>query len=339
MTEETRHPAPESPAALVDRLGRRIDDVLRPLLALDEPLALLDFPSFPNVGDSCIWLGTVRYLRGLGVERLCYTADSRTYAREHLQSVIGRGTILLSGGGNLGDLWPVHQPLREDVIAAFPRNRIIQLPQSIHFCDPAALARARDAFDRHPDFVLLVRDERSLEVARNDFRSPSLLCPDMALALGMLARPSPPSRSVVWLARGDHEALARPIPAVLPAGVERLDWPRDGHGPLVSLNRLGRALPFGSRALWPLRAPLSRLYEPLAARRVTRGCRILAAAHTVVTDRLHAHILCLLLGIPHFLLDNSYGKNRGFYETWTRACDIARWCDDPSEALRGLEKD
>jgi pyruvyl transferase EpsO len=37
----------------------------------------------------------------------------------------------------------------------------------------------------------------------------------------------------------------------------------------------------------------------------------------VVTDRLHAHILCLLLGIPHAVLDNSYGKLTRFLDAWT----------------------
>jgi pyruvyl transferase EpsO len=37
----------------------------------------------------------------------------------------------------------------------------------------------------------------------------------------------------------------------------------------------------------------------------------------VVTDRLHTHILCLLLGIPHAVLDNNYGKVGRFISCWT----------------------
>jgi pyruvyl transferase EpsO len=37
----------------------------------------------------------------------------------------------------------------------------------------------------------------------------------------------------------------------------------------------------------------------------------------VITDRLHAHILSLLLGIPHAVLDNSYGKVGRFLAAWT----------------------
>jgi pyruvyl transferase EpsO len=37
----------------------------------------------------------------------------------------------------------------------------------------------------------------------------------------------------------------------------------------------------------------------------------------VITDRLHAHILSLLLDLPHAVLDNSYGKLHRFLDAWT----------------------
>jgi pyruvyl transferase EpsO len=60
--------------------------------------------------------------------------------------------------------------------------------------------------------------------------------------------------------------------------------------------------------------------------------RLLAAGRRVVTDRLHGHILCLLVGIPHCLYDNSYGKNREFYRAWTSSSDFVTWCGpDPDD--------
>src|SRR3546814_17237088 len=59
--------------------------------------------------------------------------------------------------------------------------------------------------------------------------------------------------------------------------------------------------------------------QRLAEWRFKRGLAMLAAGELVVTDRLHAHILSLLLDIPHVLLDNSYGKVAGFADQWTAA--------------------
>ena len=41
----------------------RLEESLRPLLPPGGPVALLDFPVYPNVGDSAIWLGAVATLR------------------------------------------------------------------------------------------------------------------------------------------------------------------------------------------------------------------------------------------------------------------------------------
>ena len=47
---------------------------------------------------------------------------------------------------------------------------------------------------------------------------------------------------------------------------------------------------------------------PRPGRRIDRGLRLLSRARYVITDRLHVHILCTLLDIPHCVLDNRYGK-------------------------------
>jgi pyruvyl transferase EpsO len=52
----------------------------------------------------------------------------------------------------------------------------------------------------------------------------------------------------------------------------------------------------------------------------------------VITDRLHAHILCLLMQIPHVLLNNAVGKTWTFYETWTRDSPLCHLALDAKRA-------
>ena len=59
---------------------------------------------------------------------------------------------------------------------------------------------------------------------------------------------------------------------------------------------------------------------------------MLSRGKVIITDRLHGHILSLLLGIEHIVLDNNYGKLSSFYESWTRASDLAHWARSPEEA-------
>lgn len=306
----------------IETLRQKIAGVLQPLLKIDRAVALLDFPNHSNVGDSAIWLGEVEWLQSLGVRRLSYSCDIRTYFKESLSRQIGDGTILLSGGGNLGDLWIDTQEFREQVISSFPKNRIIQLPQSIYFQDRSLLNRAREVFDRHPDLIILVRDERSLEIARKEFHTPSFLCPDMAFYLGPLRRPTPVADDVIWLARTDKESAVSAI-SNESRGVSRVDWLEEPRTPLVRMNYLlsyQLRLHNGKPAV--VSKAVSMTYHPLARQRLARGCRLLGRGKTVISDRLHGHILSLLLGIPHILLDNSYGKVRNFYSTWTSDCDL-----------------
>lgn len=272
--------------ALVRSLGESLDRTLQPLLAGVSRVALLDVPTHQNVGDSAIHLGTLAMLRRAGVT-VCYACSIETYARDTLARQLGDGAILLAGGGNLGDLWPPHQRLRERVLADFPERQVLQLPQSLYFGDPTALARARAAFGAHRRLTILLRDSRSLAAARIAFDAPTMLCPDLAFALGPLERPVPPSGSVVWLARRDREAA----PNASADGRRTFDWALEPPSPLSRVERLGHAVTLAHPRLEPYtHGLLMRLGVIASRRRVRAGCTMLAAGRTVITDRLHGHI-------------------------------------------------
>ena len=55
-------------------------------------------------------------------------------------------------------------------------------------------------------------------------------------------------------------------------------------------------------------------------------------ARVVVTDRLHAHVLCTMFAVPHVLLDDGYGKIRAFLDTWPVARGRAELAASPEDA-------
>ncbi|MFC5887195.1 polysaccharide pyruvyl transferase family protein [Kitasatospora sp. CM 4170] len=309
--------------------------------------ALLGFPRYGNVGDSAIWLGVRALLGELGVE-VVYTADHHDFSAEALAARLPSGTILLTGGGNLGDLWPSHQRARERAISAFPGHRIIQLPQSVHFGDPADLHRARAVFDAHPDLVLLLRDERSLRLARRAFRAPSVLAPDCAFAMNGLPRLVRPERRILWLRRGDHESAAHGEPdnagPVAAVGVYRTDWTGEEGADAAwatSARTVRRQIEAASAAVRSTAsseavAELTDAQDRHAELQLRRGCRLLGSAEAVVTDRLHGHLLSLLLGLPHVVVDDRHGKISGYWQTWEhdRHRAVARRAPDADQALR-----
>jgi pyruvyl transferase EpsO len=319
MTDDTSVITAMSPAeksrssVLIRRLMTSIDTVLRPLIPPGQPVALVDFPSYANVGDSAIWLGEAAWLASNRNERH-YVCGWRDYDARALRRRLPSGPILISGGGNFGDLWFAHQRFRERVIREFPDREIIQLPQSIHFTDPARLREAGAVVNAHGNLTLIVRDTRSLQLSRDAFNCRTLLCPDMAFCLGELKRPASADRheGTVRLMRTDKESLSAPITG-REAETSTVDWLKD------TLTCRASAIAFHVTSPWYPRRLASlapAVADWTAALRLSRGIRMLTSGERVVTDRLHAHILCLLLSVPHEIVDNSYGKLSSFIETW-----------------------
>jgi pyruvyl transferase EpsO len=151
--------------------------------------------------------------------------------------------------------------------------------------------------------------------------------------LGDLSRPESPQSKIVWLRRTDVESLGYAC-SDAHLDVYQTDWRSD---PRSWGFRANSFLTRHSRNETPIlrrfASSLSCAYDALARRRLLRGCGILSRGQVVVTDRLHGHILSLLMGIPQVLLDNSYGKVKSFYDTWTKSCGLATWAESIEEAL------
>lgn len=329
MTREGTHAG--DGGDLCVQLHARALDVLAGLLATDEPCALIGFPYHANVGDSAIWLGERDLLRRLSVP-ISYTCDLDNFSEEALRVCLPTGTILIHGGGNLGDLWPARQVFRELVIAAFPDRRIIQLPQSIHFAERESLHRARAVFDAHPDLTICVRDRHSLGVARAQFAARTVLCPDMAFGLRDIPEIAETARyNIVWQARADHESAQRRLPAV-GSDVLVTDW-AEGQGDDPQWRSHARAAV--ERYEQALDDPDARsaACDRLAALQLRRGCDMLASGRVVITDRLHGHLLSLRLGLPHVVLRDRNAKIESTRETWTGGWPAARWAQSPAKAL------
>ncbi len=335
-------------AELVGRWSAEIDQIYGDLIPRGTRVALVNFPNHANAGDPALWLGERAALDRIGAD-VVYTASWASYDADTLRRRLGEGTVLIHAGANFGDLYPHRQATtRERLLAELPDLRTIQLPQSIHFQDPANRDRLRRLCEDHSDFTLLTREPQSFAYAQEHFSVPSRLCPDPVFSLGMRDRAAEPRVDLLWLARTDPEASGYALPPADGLTVESLDWlaplADEPSWPLSDRVRLklnSALLPrfeAGSglaKALW---RPNAATFEPLAERWVDRGCRILARGRVVVTDRLHGHLLSLLQGIPHVVLDNSYGKLRSVYEEWTHQCSLAAWAETPEEAVEAARR-
>lgn len=320
--------------ATIARLQDEITRALAPELDGVRSFALVDFPDHSNVGDSAIYLGELEWLRRRGLTP-DYVCSTLTYSAAALRQAVPEGPILIHGGGNFGDIWPHYQALREAVIKAFPERRIVQLPQTIHFNDQASLDHVAATIAAHGGVLLLVRDRSSYELARKAFACEVRLCPDIALTLGPIRRPVEAWHDLVLLLRTDKERANHESMPALPPGAIACDWLDEPKNFRKRRRRRSayRTMLSAPRRTFDRNYQRAEFYRALAAHRVARGLRVLASGRTVISDRLHAHILCLLLGIPHIVFDNNYGKLGSFIDTWTAECELAGRAGGLADAL------
>lgn len=328
---------------------------LRQALGDCREVALVDAPNQRNVGDSLIWAGEVAYFAELGL-KVRYVADLLTYDARSLRRAMPEGTVLLHGGGNLGDLWIGHQLIREKVLADLPDYRVIQLPQSIEFTDRDRAVPARRAMDSHPDFHLLLRDSLSMQKAQEYFPDvKTTFCPDMALgwdAPESAVHPTRPPR-VLAIARADKEAASglRDLDAAAFGNVdlELTDWsPRGWRLPVWrALRRAAHMYELYVRAR-RRRLPWlpvgivdrtgARVITALNRLNISGAVALYQPASIIVTDRLHAHVLAALMGRDHVVLDNNYRKVSTIFDDYTGRFSTAHYATNVDEALTDVAK-
>nr|WP_246314645.1 polysaccharide pyruvyl transferase family protein [Kineococcus aurantiacus] len=268
----------------------------------------LDFPLHFNCGDSALHLGLEAAARSAGV-RVDRILDRRSYDPR----LLSPDSLPVSmAGGTWGGLYPTHHEHRLRFLQDTKGRPAVQLPQSIEHVDEQHREELRRAVGEHGAFVLLVRDARSFEIAQRDYDCEVHLVPDLAFALGPLPRARAVEPLVVQ-ARTDREA----------GGVEgfgeTFDWvqapPRSRSATALrvarKLNSLQRRHPSRASAVTARTA-----LRVLARANLQRATALLSRGERVVTDRLHGHVISTLLGIPHVVVNDRFGKVRALHETW-----------------------
>jgi pyruvyl transferase EpsO len=319
-------------------IAEKLKEIIEPLCCGYSDYALLDFPAHSNVGDSAIYLGELALFDKVFKKPPSYVCTKKDSATD-IRKFDPNGIIFLHGGGNFGDIWPAHQKFFERILRQYPEKKIVQLPQSIHFSSKDAIEKTAKAIRNHNDFTLLVRDIKSFEFANSHFDCDVKLCPDSAYALGNFQFDEQSiAREVLCLLRTDKE---RYLSSSDQTRLERLgaveDWLAEKSIKTCTdrmENLLFRCLPQMRTDLMPKKELMFRRHAQI---RLERGIAQLCSAKWIVSDRLHVHILAMLLKKEHFVLDNSYNKLRNFISSWP-VDDTTHVVDDVSELEISIKK-
>ncbi|MFB3389192.1 polysaccharide pyruvyl transferase family protein [Flavobacterium sp. LAR06] len=304
---------------------------------INSDYVLLDVPNHRNIGDILIWEGELEFLKSIK-HKLVYTSNVYTHQNSKIKK---DNVILLHGGGNFGDVWRLNQEFRNGIIENFKENRIIIFPQTIHYHDKSNIEKDALIYNNHPDLIICVRDSVSYEIALKYFdKCKVFLAPDMAFFLDYTNFHSVANdrNKTLVLKRydkelGDEVILKKVQQDLIDANTDFdiKDWP--GFYPQGTLKRRIQAYSIRAEikaSRWMIKRKFfnsfvddkhglnSRNYKESLLK---KGINFINPYDIVYSTRLHGFILSVLLNKEVYIFDNSYGKNKNFFETWLQDFD------------------
>jgi pyruvyl transferase EpsO len=288
----------------------------------------LDYPVLRNVGDLLINVGTEQFFKenDVHVWRRYSIAD---FPKDlpHIDSDV---TVICQGGGNFGDIWTEYQNFREAIFEKYASNRVVVMPQSVHFKSAEAARASLGKIAKHRNYHIYARDQKSVDTLQAAGMTSVSAMPDMAHALwGVLPTPRPEGHRAFFLKRTDVEST--PLPeeyAQECASLESYDW-------LTILSPLPRMLAYLAGGIMRRESRYSHLtfqkhrqWYPIRDMVVRSSLKFFSSYSTIYTNRLHGMLLGALLKKEVFAFDNSYGKLSGYHRAWLSECrDIRLICN------------
>ena len=300
---------------------------------------LLNTPNHVNIGDILIWQGEIDFLKSINIEPSYTTSNFNFDWRDFDEEVL----ILLHGGGNFGDIWEYHQEFRKEVIKKYPNNRILIFPQSVEYNNKETIKEDAILFSKHENITICARDSHSYTLLKEHFKNNTILMvPDMAFCMDIAKKPNKPNKNILLLKRNDRE-LSETISYKNLEKIEIIDWP--------TFN------PSFKNSYYRVIEKLSKVFSKLALSKnridttfgfcvkrdknwqINSGIQFISNYNYVASTRLHGHILSLLLNVSSVMIDNSYGKNSRFYDTWLKdipQSSLVKSTEEIAEKLKPL---
>ena len=275
---------------------------------------LIGTPEHGNIGDHAIVMAEKNFLRSCGI------ADDRikeiTFYQYHrykawLSFGDVRHTVLtLHGGGNLGNIYPSEEEIRQDLLLRFPRKKMLIFPQTIYYVsDGTAEEEKRKSvtFYNSPRVTLVAREKTSFRIMQELYpQAHILLTPDIVLSSSAAdyGVPSNIVRSGILLCfRKDFESCF--------SSQAVNDF-------CIRLRDLGQHLTYTDMYCDYQIPPSAREKE------VREKMTQIASASLLITDRLHGMIFAAITGTPCLVLSNFNHKVADSYR-WLQHCEYIRF--------------
>lgn len=280
------------------------------------PVFLVFTPSHKNLGDHAIAWAETKLLSDMDVDfyeitgDLLYPLASYGYIK-----LLNGSKILVTGGGNLGNLWPDIERMNRIIVKSNPDSMICFFPNSICYSQDAAgeesFVTTKQIYNSHKNLYFYAREELSFQIMSRHYKNVKLV-PDMVLSINESVPCSKKREGCVLCLREDVEKLL----------TEEEE------------SRLRRELAgFFDKKV--------RISGTLADNHVSKEQRISAvqnkleeykSTELIVTDRLHGMIFAAITGTKCVVLNSRSRKLKGCY-AWIQSLGYVRFADRVEDVI------
>lgn len=177
--------------------------------------------------------------------------------------------------------------------------------------------------NQHKDLTICARDKNSFEILKSYFTNANkLLLPDMAFYIDQskINYTQKNSGRNLFVQRNDKESNPEiNLDIIQKYNIQNVvvkDWPTMEYSNIIQL--IGTLLLKSNKIFNNQLSTLTDFYYQNIYRSlmIKKGVKFIKSYNEIYTTRLHVAILCILLEKRCHFLDNSYGKNLNFYNTW-----------------------
>lgn len=271
------------------------------LLSRKTDCILLDTPIHGNIGDHAIVQTQKQILSNLGFSFTEIPMPEAMLRERAFAKVITRDTtIIIPGGGFLGDLWKAEEDEVRRILKAFADYPVIIFPQTITFDLSTKEGRqyfeeSKEIYSAHKNLKLFVRDRSSFEFMKQNM--PLVNCelvPDTVTVYKPNIKASE-RKNILFCFRND---LEKATDDNMIKQLYEMVRERFGDANIVTTDTVN------SKPVFPCER------EKMLNEKLTE----FASSKLVITDRLHGMILAAITNTPCIAFNNSNGKVLAQYD-------------------------
>lgn len=278
-----------------------------------EGLFLVFTPEHGNLGDHAIALSEEEMLRKLQLSYYEITDEMLKILDTYgFMGLMNGRVILITGGGNLGMLWPMVEKINRHIIQKNPDSHIFILPNSIYYNNDLDgkkdFEESIKIYNQHSKLFLYARERVSYDIMKKVYKNVKLV-PDMVLALEKNNGESKRNGCLLCMRKDVEKTLQEEDMTHIMNIAEQIFENR--------VHQTDTVLPF---------AVLKTQRRAEVEKKLGEFC----SAELVITDRLHGMIFCAITGTKCIVLNSKSPKVKGSYE-WLKELSYVKFANSPED--------